>query len=469
MSYLKKTLNKEENSIIWPGFVDVLASTLMVIIFVVLLFTVSQVYLGDLVIGKNEQIQQLEETIDIQDETIVFQDEEIVTKETTLFDKEKIISQMDSELLLLDEEISIKQNLINEKELVITDQDKQISSKNEAILNLDQLVENQALDINALNKIIDQITNELSLSLSENKKMQETLITLQTEQNKLLNSMSIKEEENTKLMSTIQTSQTRIASLINQLSSSKDNNIFLENKISGMKLENELMNQQLIKTDNKTLSTESSLNEALLKIANLSDDVKILTNEIQTLNNILDAKEAEITNSKIELGEIGDRLNRVLTSEIFQLQKYRSEFFGRLKEIIGDKAEIKVQGDRFIFQSEILFDSGSSLIQPSGVKTLASVAKTIEELIDEIPSDLNWILQVDGHTDKIPIFTSKFPSNWELSHARALEVLKFFVSQGIPPSRLSANGYGDNHPIAFGNTQDDYKANRRIELKITER
>jgi chemotaxis protein MotB len=182
----------------------------------------------------------------------------------------------------------------------------------------------------------------------------------------------------------------------------------------------------------------------------------------------LESKEVEIAQNKVELGELGDRLNRVLTSEIYKLQKYKSEFFGKLTEILGDRSDIQIKGDRFIFQSEVLFESGSSDIQPEGRDALSLIAKTMNDLIIELPTDLNWILQVDGHTDKVPIATSRYPSNWELSHSRALEVVKFFIQQGLPANKLSANGYGEYQPINFGDSPEDLKQNRRIELKITQ-
>ena len=159
----------------------------------------------------------------------------------------------------------------------------------------------------------------------------------------------------------------------------------------------------------------------------------------------------------------------MLTSELFKLQKYKSDFFGKLSEALGERDDIQIKGDRFIFQSEILFESGSIEIQSSGRVALSLIAKTIIDLIDEIPTELNWVLQIDGHTDKVPISTSKFPSNWELSHARALEVVKFFIGQGVPADRLSANGYGEYQPINLGDTREDLKQNRRIELKITQK
>ena len=427
MSYLSKSSELEDNSIIWPGFVDVLASTLMVIIFIVLLFTVSQVYLGDLVVGKNEEIQKLENTIDIQDETIVYQDESLTDTQKSVLEKEVIISDQDLNIQSLSESVI-------EKEVIISDQDFNIQS-------LSEIVNQQNLDMNALNDIITQITNELSLSLDENKSMQSDIAVLQSEQTSLLDSLFSSNQEKSNISQT--------------LDSLKTENQSLAGKLDSLNSEATLRNEDL--------------EMALAKISNLSNNVEILTNEILSLNDILETKEKEMASSKLEIGDLGERLNRVLTSELFKLQQYRSEFFGRLSELLADRSQITVQGDRFVFQSEILFASGSAEIQTKGKVALSSVSAIILELIDELPTDLNWILQVDGHTDKIPIYTDQFPSNWELSHTRALEVVKFFISQGIPSERLSANGYGDNQPINLGNTPEDLKSNRRIELKITQK
>ena len=420
MSYLSKSSELEDNSIIWPGFVDVLASTLMVIIFIVLLFTVSQVYLGDLVVGKNEEIQNLENTIDIQDETIVYQDETLTDTQKNIIEKEKNIIEKDKN--------------ISEKEIIISNQDIDIKS-------LSEVVNQQNLDMKALNDIITQITNELSVSLDENKLMQSDILTLQSEQSSLLDSL---------------------------FSSNQEKSSLSEN-LTSLNIENQNLAGKLDELNTQAKLRNEDLEQALVKIANLSNNVEVLTSEILTLNNILEIKELEMAQSKLEIGDLGERLNRVLTSELFKLQQYRSEFFGRLSELLSNKSQISVQGDRFVFQSEILFSSGSATIQPEGKNALVSISQVIIELIDELPTDLNWILQIDGHTDKIPIYTDRFPSNWELSHARALEVVKFFISQGIPSNKLSANGYGDNQPINLGETPEDLKSNRRIELKITQR
>ena len=490
MSYYSKSQSSEDNSLIWPGFVDVLASTLMVIIFVVLLFTVAQVYLGDLVVGKNEQIQNLEKTIEIQDETIVEQDLSLSDKELALIERQEVISQLDTELEILDEEIRLKQSEISEKENLLTVKDEEIfekenlitvkdqeislqdellKQKDETIITLDDLIDKQALDITELNEIIARITEELSLSLEEKEELRGRLSSLNQEQELLKSQLQELGGENQALVGQLSDSQGRIQSLLESLSSSKGENEILETQISSVESQNQSLRDQISSLEQDSEIQTTSLNDALSQISRLSEDIKILSNEIQLLNNLLDSKEAEIASNKIELGELGDRLNRVLTSELYKLQKYKSEFFGQLSETLGQREDIQIKGDRFIFQSEILFESGSVDIQAGGRVALSLIAKTLIDLSNQIPTDLNWILQVDGHTDKIPIATARFPSNWELSHARALEVVKFFIQQGIPADKLSANGYGEHQPISLGSSPEDLKLNRRIELKINQR
>ena len=468
MSYFSKSQNNVDESIIWPGFVDVLASTLMVIIFIVLLFTVSQVYLGDLVVGKNEQIQNLEKTIEIQDDTILEQDISLTDKEKILIEKQNIISQLDSEILNLDEEIKAKKELILNKDQQLSSQDQIILNQDQTIFSLDELISEQALDIDELNKIIAQITDELSISLAQNKELQSELSNLNEEQKQLKINLLNLEGSNEVLIGKITESQSKIETLIQTLNSSETLNKALEERIASTNEQNEALKNQISSLEGDAEIKNANLNDALVKIAQLSENIKILGNEILLLNNLLESKEVEIAQNKVELGELGDRLNRVLTSEIYKLQKYKSEFFGKLAEILGDRSDIQIKGDRFIFQSEVLFESGSSDIQPEGRAALSLIAKTMNDLIIELPTELNWILQVDGHTDKVPIATSRYPSNWELSHSRALEVVKFFIQQGLPANKLSANGYGEYQPINFGDRPEDLKQNRRIELKITQ-
>ena len=226
--------------------------------------------------------------------------------------------------------------------------------------------------------------------------------------------------------------------------------------------ENEISINQLEK-----MKIQSS--QTFEQISILSNEIENLKNEIITLNMALEASEKEAVSKNLEIEILGKRLNKALTSKIFELQKYRSEFFGKLQTLLGDRDDIKVVGDRFIFESELLFDSASANLQENGKEKLKEIAMTLMETTKQIPTNINWIIQVEGHTDKRPISTALFPSNWELSTARANSVLKLLLEIGFAPKRLAAAGYGEFFPISEGDTKEDYQQNRRIELKLTSR
>ncbi len=226
--------------------------------------------------------------------------------------------------------------------------------------------------------------------------------------------------------------------------------------------ENEISNIQI-----KEMEIQSS--QTFEQIAILSDEIENLKNEIITLNMALESNEEEAISKNLEIEILGERLNKALTSKIFELQKYRSDFFGKLQDLLGDRNDIKVVGDRFIFESELLFDSASANLQKNGEEKLKEIAITLMETTNQIPSDIDWIIQVEGHTDKRPISNNQFSSNWELSTARANSVLKLLLDIGFLPNRLAAAGYGEFYPISDGDSKEDYQQNRRIELKLTSR
>jgi len=222
-------------------------------------------------------------------------------------------------------------------------------------------------------------------------------------------------------------------------------------------------------SSNQIKQMEIQTSQTFEQISILSDEIESLKNEIMTLNLALEASEEETISKNLEIEILGERLNKALTSKIFELQKYRSEFFGKLQNLLGDRDDIKVVGDRFIFESELLFDSASANLQENGKEKLKEIAMTLMETTNQIPTDIDWIIQVEGHTDKRPIRTAQFPSNWELSTARANSVLKLLLEIGFSPKRLAAAGYGEFYPISEGETKEDYQQNRRIELKLTSR
>lgn len=206
---------------------------------------------------------------------------------------------------------------------------------------------------------------------------------------------------------------------------------------------------------------------ALAKVELLNYQMAALRRQIAALNNTLDALQARESHNKSRIADLGKRLNIALARKVQELSRYRSEFFGRLRQVLGDRDDIRVVGDRFVFQSEVLFSTGSADLNPQAFAQLNKFAQALVSLEGEIPEEISWILRVDGHTDSSPIQTAQFPSNWELSTARALSVVRYFTSQGVKPTRLMAAGFGEFKPIALGELPEDHRRNRRIELKLT--
>jgi len=189
---------------------------------------------------------------------------------------------------------------------------------------------------------------------------------------------------------------------------------------------------------------------------------------LDELGRLLDAAEADREAKEIQIVELGERLNAALATRVSELARYRSEFFGRLRDILGNRADVRIVGDRFIFQSEVLFASGSAEIGPNGRREIAEVSGALRVLAGEIPEDVPWILQIEGHTDTDPIFTEQFPSNWELSVARATAVARILLENGLPPERLSVAGFAEFQPIDPETNPAALRRNRRIELKLTQ-
>ncbi len=201
----------------------------------------------------------------------------------------------------------------------------------------------------------------------------------------------------------------------------------------------------------------------------LNQQISALRRQIGALEAALEASEARDRESQARIADLGSRLNVALAQRVQELARFRSDFFGRLRQILGDRDDIRIVGDRFVFQSEVLFPLGTAELREGPQPELDRVAAAILELAEEIPPDIAWVLRVDGHTDSQPISTARFPSNWYLSAARAIEVVEYLIGAGVPPENLLAAGFGEFQPIDTGTTEEAYARNRRIEFKLTER
>ncbi len=573
---------------IWPGFVDVLATLLIVIIFVLMVFTVSQIYLSDAISGRDKALQDLRTQINELSKILVIETKDKEEALSTLSETEKKLEDtelnLQSEQLLseqLQTDVAKKRSEIFVQEQNIIALSEQISSLlkelrivanaletyegqeitlleteglgeriNKALATrIDQLkILNQELDnanfkllesekslkstiaeLNEKNENLMAINESLGLEeggieeqLLAIKNKNEKLLSLNDELEKTNTELSLRDEELQSQISQYQELMNDLleindslglkdASLNEQLDAirfkneelarlnkdliQKDSTIFnLRGKISELnnvlslsedkqkqQLEKlELLQSQIVSLEKESQKQkETSLEEiknmeiqaskTLEQVEILSNQIDTLQKEIALLNDALEASESQALIKDLEIEVLGEKLNKALTSKVFELQKYRSEFFGKLQSILGDRKDIKIVGDRFIFESELLFDSASADLQLSGKEKLSEIGLTLKETTNDIPSDIDWIIMVEGHTDKKPIQTIRYPSNWELSSARANTVLKLLLDLGFPPNRLASAGYGEFYPISNGETESDLQQNRRIELKLTSR
>ncbi|MCB1517719.1 MAG: peptidoglycan -binding protein [Hyphomicrobiaceae bacterium] len=259
-----------------------------------------------------------------------------------------------------------------------------------------------------------------------------------------------------------------IATLTATLNSTEDERNNLQAQLAGIGGGLGDRDAQIAALNDELINQQQLSDEATAQVALLNQQLAALRTQIAALEQALEASETRDAESRTRIADLGRRLNLALAQRVQDLSRYRSDFFGRLREILQDRADVRVVGDRFVFQSEVLFNAGQATISEAGKEEIAKVGEAILQLEQEIPPEINWVLRIDGHTDKRPISTLQFPSNWELSAARAIAVAKLLVDQGVSPNRLVAAGFGEFQPIDPADTEEAYRKNRRIEFKLTE-
>lgn len=356
---------------IWPGFVDALSALLLLLVFVVMIFTLAQVFLAQTVANRDDQLSQL-------------------------------------------------------------------------------------------NAQLADIAAALRLERSDNDELRSALQQSQTRATELTASLAA-------LQAQSDADQAELAIQRDNLTDLRGQNDDLAAQLSSR-------NERLNELESTLASSQQSLDEERALSASARAEVERLTTQIAQLREQLDvisaalaAEEAARAASESELADLGERLNTVLAQRVNELEQYRSEFFGRLRQVLVDNPDIRIEGDRFVLPSELFFESASATLGEAGRAELTKVANTLIAVADEIPGDLGWILRIDGHTDRRPISTERFASNWELSTARAVSVVRYLAEQGIPAERLAAAGFGEHHPLDPADTEAAFARNRRIEIKLTER
>lgn len=289
--------------------------------------------------------------------------------------------------------------------------------------------------LNRLNSQIAELTQLLALEKSGKQDLEDTLAALQS-------SLSSSESE-----------RTRLQQLLDSGAGSAD-----------------VANEKVGRLTSELNAEKQVSARALSQIELLNQQIAALRAQIAAVEEALEASEAKDQASQARISDLGRRLNVALAQRVQELNRYRSDFFGRLREILSDRENIRIVGDRFVFQSEVLFPVGGADLDAAGQAEMDKLAAALLELAREIPAEINWVLRVDGHTDASPLSgTGRYRDNWELSSARATSVVKYLISRGVPANRLVAAGFGEFQPIAEGDTPEVLSQNRRIELKLTER
>jgi chemotaxis protein MotB len=261
----------------------------------------------------------------------------------------------------------------------------------------------------------------------------------------------------------------QLAQLRASLATAQGDRDKLKSQLDGIGLGNSDA-QGRINTLNAELDKQKNISDrALAQVEALNLQILALRRQLAALEEALDASEKKDKEAQNRIADLGQRLNVALAQRVQELSRYRSEFFGRLREILGNRQDVRIVGDRFVFQSEVFFDSGKADLLSGGSAELDKIANALLELEKQIPPEIAWIMRVDGHTDVRPISSPVFKSNYELSAARAIAVVRYLVSKGVSPQRVVAAAFGEFQPIDTDRTDEAYRRNRRIELKLTER
>ena len=376
---------------IWPGFVDGLAALLMVVIFVLLLFSVGQFVLTDALVGRDRALDSLRSRI----------------------------SQLANVLSLEREEKAA----------------------------LEGRVATLSGELASVTTARDELAARLQAT------------TLRAEESDALSRSLRADLDSTR--SDLEGTRTRLSESQEELAERRA-------AISALEVQRDELQQGLQASRQATAEQERLTADAQSQVDALNAQMEELNRQLAQVNAALDASEAQVADQKVQIEDLGQRLNVALAKKVEELERYRSEFFGKLREALKDNPDVRVEGDRFLLPSEVLFSSASAELDAEGRREIATVAQELAKITKQIPSELDWVLRVDGHTDRRPIRVA-FPSNWELSSARATSIVKYLIEQGIPPEHLVAAGFGEHHPIDPGDSEEAFRRNRRIELKLTQR
>lgn len=344
-----------------------------------------------------------------------------------------------------------------------------LSGRDQALQRLNRQLASLEADLRALRETRRQLEGQvaaLSALAEDNRAGREAA---ERERAEATEELRLTREDRDRLLAELGALRDRSQALEARLAEQEERTVLGQREIERRDVRIEELRSAVAEAES-ALSDERALTaEGQEQVALLNAQIAELRRQLETVAAALGSSEARDRESQVQIADLGRRLNLALASRVEELGRYRSEFFGRLRETLGGRPDIRIVGDRFVFQSEVLFNSGSATLEERGRDELSNLAATLLDIASRIPPEVNWILRVDGHTDVRPINTPQFPSNWELSTARAIAVVRALRDQGIPADRLAAAGFGEFQPIDTSGTEAAFARNRRIEIKFDQR
>ena len=446
----------------WPGYVDALSTLLMVIIFVLLVFVLAQAFLSVALSGRDRALDRVNRQMAELSDMLSLERGKSAELQLSVAQLGKDLQAANTNRDTLAQRLAALQanqdKLTADRDALKADRDKLSAQLGDSNLQL-QSAQTRA------DQLQSQVADAARRADSQGQNAALTTAQLADARQQLAAAQATVQVDK----ATIEARLADLAKMAEQtraLTALRDD---LERQARDAAAQ-AMTEQQKNAAVAQQLADEKTLGDsARAQIALLNAQIDQLRSQLASVSSALDISEKADKDKDVQIANLGNRLNSALAQKVEELQRYRSDFFGKLRQVLANRPGIQVVGDRFIFQSEVLFPVGSADLSVDGWAQIKALAATLLDISKEIPPDVNWVLRVDGHADRQPVQNSRFPSNWELSSARAITVVKLLVAEGVPANRLAATAFGDNQPLDNSDTPEAYAKNRRIELRLTDR
>jgi len=474
----------------WPGYVDALSTLLMVIIFVLLVFVLAQAFLSATLAGRNEALDKARaELADLRSALTLERGRSEALERSATQASRDLAATAEARATLAQQLATLRDvtaGLTRDRDRLAADLADSKLALDAAVVAADRLrvaltqTEAEAAQRADAASTLRQQSAALTERLAAaNKETDAARASLADTQRQLAAAQAQLDEMRRQIAAldrTVQVNKDTIEARLSELAQ-------LAQQATALTALRDELQKRLRETEAKLaaettrreagetgLAEERKISEAArAEVALLRRDIDGLRTQLTSIAQALDVSRQTVRDKDTAIADLGQRLNVALADKVNELQRYRSEFFGRLRTLLENRTGIQVVGDRFVFQSEVLFPVGSAELSAAGIGQMTTLAITIKQIAQEIPSDVNWLLRVDGHTDPVPVRGWQFASNWELSAARAITVVKLLIAAGVPPERLAATGFGEYQPLVPGDSVEAYAKDRRIELRLTDR